>query len=130
VTWCQQPGTTTLANLAIEWISLAGGPDVSPNLGISYPVTEIYKTIVIDHGKIAALGQPDVCPTQAATRGAMAALDLGGARVRDMNADLVRHHVAITSTLAAFDGSRPPLETRFLDAVSPEAAISYYLGIS
>ncbi len=45
-----------------------------------------------------------------------------------MIADLVKHRVAITSTLAvfeAFDGSRPPLEQRFLDAVSPEAAISY-----
>jgi len=45
-----------------------------------------------------------------------------------MIADLVAHNVAITSTLAvfeAFDGSRPPLEKRFLDAVSPEAALSY-----
>jgi hypothetical protein len=36
--------------------------------------------------------------------------------------------VAITSTLAvfeAFDGNRPPLEQRFLDAVTPEAALSY-----
>ncbi len=48
--------------------------------------------------------------------------------MRDMIADLVAHHVAITSTLAvfeAFDGSRPPLEQRFLDALSPESAISY-----
>ena len=45
-----------------------------------------------------------------------------------MIADLVKHNVAVTSTLSvfeAFDGGRPPLEQRFLDAVSPEAAISY-----
>ncbi len=45
-----------------------------------------------------------------------------------MIADLVSHNVAITSTLAvfeAFDGDRPPVEQRFLDAVSPEAAVSY-----
>jgi imidazolonepropionase-like amidohydrolase len=72
--------------------------------------------------------QPDVCPPQGQTRGEIARLDLASAPVRDMIADLVRHHVAITSTLAvfeAFDGSRPPLEQRFLDAVAPEAAVSY-----
>jgi imidazolonepropionase-like amidohydrolase len=70
--------------------------------------------------------QPDVCPP--ATRPEVARLDLNSGPVRDMIADLVAHHVAITSTLAvfeAFDGSRPPIEQRFLDAVTPEAAISY-----
>jgi len=40
----------------------------------------------------------------------------------------VAHHVAITSTLAvfeAFDGSRPPLEQRLLDVLSPQGAESY-----
>jgi imidazolonepropionase-like amidohydrolase len=72
--------------------------------------------------------QPDVCPPQGVTRAEIARLDIGSAPVREMIADLVRHHVAITSTLAvfeAFDGDRPPLEQRFLDAVNPEAAISY-----
>jgi imidazolonepropionase-like amidohydrolase len=72
--------------------------------------------------------QPDQCPPQATTRAEMAKLDINGAPVRETIADLVRHHVAITSTLSvfeAFDGSRPPLESRFLDVTSPEAAISY-----
>ncbi len=72
--------------------------------------------------------QPDVCPPQAATRGEMAGIDIDSAPLKAMIGDLVAHHVAITSTLAvfeAFDGSRPPLTQRFLDAVSPEAAISY-----
>lgn len=71
--------------------------------------------------------QPDACPT-ANTRNEVARLDLNSAPVRDMIADLVKHNVAVTSTLAvfeAFDGSHPPLEQRFLDAVSPEAAINY-----
>jgi len=58
----------------------------------------------------------------------VARLDIGGAPVRDMIADLVKHHVAVTSTLAvfeAFDGGRPSLQQRFLDALNPEAAISY-----
>ena len=72
--------------------------------------------------------QPDVCPAQAATRGEMGKLDIAGKPIQDMIADLVAHHVAITSTLAvfeAFNGARPPLEQRFLDAVSPESAVSY-----
>lgn len=72
--------------------------------------------------------QPDVCPPQNVTRAEMPRLDITGAPVRQMIAELVSHHVAITSTLAvfeAFDASRPPLEQRFLDAVSPEAAVSY-----
>jgi imidazolonepropionase-like amidohydrolase len=72
--------------------------------------------------------QPDVCPPQGVTRGELARLDIAGAPVRDMIADLVKHNVAITSTLAvfeAFDGSRPPLEQRFLDALTPEAQVSY-----
>lgn len=72
--------------------------------------------------------KPDVCPPQAVTRAEIANLDIGSAPVRAMIADLVKHHVAITSTLAvfeAFDGGRPPLEQRFLDALNPEAAISY-----
>jgi imidazolonepropionase-like amidohydrolase len=72
--------------------------------------------------------QPDVCPPQGVTRAELARLDLDSAPVRDMIADLVRHNVAITSTLAvfeAFDGGRPPLEQRFLDALTHEAATSY-----
>jgi hypothetical protein len=72
--------------------------------------------------------QPDVCPPQRDTRAEMASLDLDSAPVRDMIADLVQHNVAITSTLAvfeAFDGGRPPLEQRFLDALAPEAQVSY-----
>ncbi|MGA2739270.1 MAG: amidohydrolase family protein [Bryobacteraceae bacterium] len=72
--------------------------------------------------------QPDVCPPQGVTRDELLHLDLDSAPVRDMIADLVKHNVAITSTLAvfeAFDASRPPLEQRFLDALTPEAQASY-----
>ena len=70
--------------------------------------------------------QPDVCPP--GTRTEVARLDLNAAPVREMIADLVRHNVAVTSTLAvfeAFDPDRPPLEQRFLDAVTTEAASNY-----
>src|SRR5580692_2210528 len=72
--------------------------------------------------------QTDQCPAQGVTRAEMGRLDIASPSVRDMIADLVKHHVAVTSTLSvfeAFDGSRPPLEPRFLDVTSPEAAVSY-----
>lgn len=70
--------------------------------------------------------QPDLCPNS--SRQEIARLDLTTGPVLDMIADLVAHNVAITSTLAvfeSFDGDRPPFEQRFLDAVTPEAAVSY-----
>jgi imidazolonepropionase-like amidohydrolase len=87
----------------------------------------------LEHGLLVATDfhpgkQPDVCPPQGVTRAGIAALDIASPPVRDLIADLVKHNVAITSTLAvfeAFDGSRPPVEQRFLDALSPEAAVSY-----
>jgi hypothetical protein len=72
--------------------------------------------------------EPDRCPAQAVTRGEVARLDIGSAPVRETIDNLVKHHVAITSALAvfeAFDGGRPAIQQRFLDAVNPEAAISY-----
>ena len=69
---------------------------------------------------------PDVCPNM--SRAEIAQLDLSSGPVRDMIAGLVAHNVAITSTLAvfeAFDGDRPPVEQRFLDAVTEDAAVSY-----
>jgi len=85
----------------------------------------------LEHGLLADTEfhpgkQPDVCPPN--TRNEVARLDLNTAPVKAMIADLVSHNVAITSTLAvfeAFDGDRPPVEQRFLDAVSSEAAVSY-----
>jgi imidazolonepropionase-like amidohydrolase len=70
--------------------------------------------------------QPDVCPTT--TRNEVALLDLNSGPAREMIADLIAHHVAITSTLAvfeAFDSDRPPVEQRFLDAVSQDSAVNY-----
>jgi imidazolonepropionase-like amidohydrolase len=72
--------------------------------------------------------QTDQCPPQGVTRAEMGRLDIASPPLRDMIADLVKHRVAITSTLSvfeAFDGSRPPLEPRFLDVASPEATVSY-----
>lgn len=67
--------------------------------------------------------RPDVCPATAAT-----ALSLQGAQVDETIRALVDAKVAVTSTLAVFEAmaaGRPPLEERFLDALSEPASVSY-----
>jgi enamidase len=47
--------------------------------------------------------KPDECPGQAVGQSAVAAADPNGEPVRSLIADLVRHHVALTSTLTVFE---------------------------
>jgi imidazolonepropionase-like amidohydrolase len=68
--------------------------------------------------------QPDVCPV-ATDSAQYDALDIDGPAVRSTIADLVSHHVALTSTLAVFELSAPsriPLDPRLYDALAPGAA--------
>src|SRR3989442_6394196 len=71
-----------------------------------------------------------VCPTPAdATREMSEKLDIASAPVQEMIRDLVAHHVAVTSTLPVFESggvpNRPPLDSRVLDSMLPEARIAY-----
>lgn len=62
------------------------------------------------------------------TNATLAKLDLESAPVEEMIQDLVKHHVAITSTLPVFETfvpNRPPIDARVLDAMLPEARIDY-----
>jgi imidazolonepropionase-like amidohydrolase len=71
--------------------------------------------------------KPDVCPG-GDSRSVLAKMDMLSAPVQDMIRDLVQRKVAITSTLAVFEagqGDRPPLQQRMLDALTPQAAVSY-----
>src|SRR6476659_965604 len=47
--------------------------------------------------------KPDECPGQGAGQRAFAAVDPNGEAVRSLIADLVKHHVALTSTLTIFE---------------------------
>lgn len=67
--------------------------------------------------------QPDVCPPGPATE-RLAELDINGESVQQTIRELVKHKVAVTSTLAVFE-SAPPLQPRFLEALSPTAALNY-----
>jgi len=51
--------------------------------------------------------KPDVCPGQGAGQTAFAAVDPNGEAVRSLIAELVKRHVAVTSTLTVFETSVP-----------------------
>ncbi len=51
--------------------------------------------------------KPDVCPGQAAGMASMAAVDPNSAQFKSLIADLIAHHVAITSTLTVFETFTP-----------------------
>ena len=76
--------------------------------------------------------KPDTCSDEKADEEApfYAKLDIQSGPVHDMIADLVNHHVAVTSTLPVFEMSvpgRPTVQKRVLDALSPDAR-SYFLN--
>ena len=66
----------------------------------------------LEHGFFVATDfvadkQPDVCPGQSTGMTALAALDTNDARFKALVADLVAHHVAVTSTLTVFETFTP-----------------------
>jgi imidazolonepropionase-like amidohydrolase len=70
--------------------------------------------------------QPDVCPP-GPSGDDLAKLDMNGEAVQQTIRELVRHNVAVTSTLAVFEVA-PPLAQRFIDALAPDALRSYLVG--
>ncbi|MBI3478239.1 MAG: amidohydrolase family protein [Acidobacteria bacterium] len=78
----------------------------------------------LDPGK-----KPDEC-SQSAGEYTLAHMEPGGADARDLIDTLVKHHVAITSTLPVFEGGgkfgRPPVRQQALDAMTPEARQDFF----
>jgi imidazolonepropionase-like amidohydrolase len=72
--------------------------------------------------------KPGLCPSPAEADKALLPLEVSSGPIHDMIRDLVARHVAITSTLPVFETlvpNRAPLDGRVLDAMLPEARISY-----
>ena len=70
--------------------------------------------------------QPDVCPPGPSAQ-ALSQLDANSDPVQQTIRELVRHKVAVTSTLAVFE-SAPPLQPRFLEALAPTVSLNYLVG--
>jgi imidazolonepropionase-like amidohydrolase len=76
----------------------------------------------LDPGK-----KPDEC-SESMGDATLAKIDPNGAEAKDLIDTLVKHHVAITSTLPVFEGDiagRPPLRPAMLEAMSPDAREAY-----
>jgi imidazolonepropionase-like amidohydrolase len=70
----------------------------------------------------------DECPKKPDDLDFYSKLDVQTGPVHDMILDLVRHHVAVTSTLPVFEvflPGRPTIQPRLLDALSPEARVAF-----
>ncbi len=68
--------------------------------------------------------QPDVCPT-ASSADMYGPLDVDGPDVQKTIQEMVKHHVAMTSTLDVYELSSPtrvPFDQRVLDALYPDAS--------
>jgi imidazolonepropionase-like amidohydrolase len=74
--------------------------------------------------------KPDVCSESEGFE-TLARMDADSAEAKDLIGTLVSHHVAITSTLAVFEGflgnGRPPLRQQVLDSMTPEAREDFFL---
>ena len=71
--------------------------------------------------------QPDLCP-KTGGRPTLEQMVPGGPEATALIAALVKHHVAITSTLPVFESNlpgRPPLRAQVLDTMSPPARQAY-----
>jgi imidazolonepropionase-like amidohydrolase len=72
--------------------------------------------------------QPDVCPSPRAMYEVTSKIEMSDPRVKALIADLVKHKVAVTSTLPVFElmvPGRPPLADRVLAAMTPDARVNY-----
>jgi hypothetical protein len=74
--------------------------------------------------------KPDVC-SQSGGDETLARMDPSSPEAKDLIEALVRHHVAVTSTLPVFEGDlgggRPPLRQRVLDTMTPQARDNFFL---
>jgi imidazolonepropionase-like amidohydrolase len=79
----------------------------------------------LEHGFFVATDfvpdkKPDVCPGQNVGMTALAAVDTNGAQFKSLVADLIAHHVALTSTLTVFETFTPGTPTPpGLDVLDP-----------
>ena len=87
----------------------------------------------LEHGIFVATDfvkdkQPDKCPSPVAVQKSLASLDVNGPDAQGLLQTLLKHHVALTSTLTVFEAStpgRPMLPDSVLDLMSLQARSNY-----
>jgi imidazolonepropionase-like amidohydrolase len=99
---------------------------------VTYPEAVELGIDNLEHGfwvntQLSAGKKPDECP-ESASEDTIKSMDPAGAEAAKLIQILVSHHVALTSTLPVFEGDvagRPPLQSRMLDEMTPEARDAY-----
>jgi len=101
---------------------------------VTYPEAAALGIDDLEHGpmyydmEFAPGKEPDVCPSARAMYDVTSKIEMSDSRVQDLIANLVRHKVAVTSTLPVFElqvPGRPPLDQRVLAAMTPDARVNY-----
>jgi len=92
----------------------------------------------LEHGFFVATDfvpdkKPDVCPGQTVGMTALAAVDTNGAPFKALVADLIAHHVALTSTLTVFETFTPgqpmPPGVDVLDPILKDQYEKFYASV-
>jgi len=101
---------------------------------VTYPEAAALGIDDLEHGpmyydmEFAPGKETDVCPSTRAMYDITSKIEMSEPRVRDLIADLIKHKVAVTSTLPVFElqvPGRPPLDQRVLAAMTPDARVNY-----
>ncbi len=141
--WADQGATSFKAYMHISRAELAAAiaeaharkMKVTAHLcSVTYPEAAALGIDDLEHGpmyydmEFAPGKEPDVCPSARAMYDVTGKIEMSDARVRALIADLVKHRVAVTSTLPVFElmvPGRPPLDQKVLAAMTPDARLNY-----
>jgi imidazolonepropionase-like amidohydrolase len=135
--WADQGATSFKAYMFITRDELKAAIDAAHARGlkvtghlcsVTYPEAAALGIDDLEHGffvntQLDPGKKPDVCP-ESSGGPTLAAMDPGGEAARQLIAELVEHHVAVTSTLPVFEHrvpNRPPLQPRVLQVLSAQA---------
>ncbi len=139
--WASVGATSFKAYMHITRAELKAAIDAAHQHGIkvtghlcsvTYPEAVELGIDNLEHGfwvntQLSAGKKPDECP-ESASQDTIKSMDPAGPEAKKLIQLLVSHHVALTSTLPVFEGDvagRPPLQTRMLDAMTPESRDAY-----
>jgi imidazolonepropionase-like amidohydrolase len=142
--WADRGVTSFKAYMNITRAELKAGIDAAHKRGLKvtgHLCSVTYKEAAelgiddLEHGffvntELDSDKKPDVC-SQSAGQETLARMEPDGPEAKELIATLIRHHVAITSTLPVFEGDagggRPPVRQQVLDAMTPQAREDYFL---
>jgi hypothetical protein len=142
--WADRGVTSFKAYMNITRAELKAGIDAAHKRGLKvtgHLCSVTYKEAAelgiddLEHGffvntQLDSDKKPDVC-SQSAGGETLARMEPDGPEAKELIATLIRHHVAITSTLPVFEGDagggRPPVRQQALDAMTPEAREDFFL---